>query len=154
MSLLGSFVVFLAAEIAIAAPGPPPPSFILEMTKQISSTQTPATFERYAALLADDLVVTVDGKQVAADKAAWLAAERHRLGKVDRHLLGYVPGRDTILVFDEYDDRSDLPPGPLSDSRYLTRALQYVLGDDHLIHCIRIVQSDGILWSTPRRRNH
>lgn len=117
------------------------------MAKVVAPTLTTATFDAYAKLLADDLTVTVDGKAVAADKAAWLAAERHRLGKVDRTMVAHVEGYDTLLVIDRYDDRSDLPdrPGLLFDPRYLIRAVQYQTGSDHLVHAIRIVQSPGLL---------
>ena len=130
---------------AVAAPPPPPPIFINEMAKRIVPTQTTRSFDQYADGLADDLTISINGAHVAAGKAAWIAAERHKLGKVDRHVLGFVEGPDSILVIDRYDDRSDLPSSPtlLFDPRYKTRATQYSVGRDHLIHVIRILDVDG-----------
>ena len=132
-----------------ASPPPPPPAFIDVAAKQLVQTQTSASFDRYANLLADDLSVTVDGKVIATNKRDWLAIERARLGKIDRHLYGYAEGRDNLLVFDRFDDRSDerCPQGGtcVFDPRYHARAVQYQFGPDHVVHSIRIVQSDGIL---------
>jgi hypothetical protein len=120
---------------------------IVEIAGHLVPTRTAATFDLYAADLASDLTVWIDGKEIAASKASWLAQERHRLGKVDRHVLGYVPGYDSILVFDQFDDRSDVRDGPnaVYDARYKTRALRYRVGPDHLVHEIRIVEADGIM---------
>lgn len=144
-------LALMPADAALASPGPPPPAYIVDIAAHLVVTQTPATFERYAADLAGDLTVWVDGKEVASSKAAWLALERHRLGKVDRRALGYVAGRDSILIIDQFDDRSDLPDDPnmLFDPRYETRALRYRFGPDHLIHEIRIVETDGVLHASP-----
>lgn len=137
----------IAAKAAFASPGPPPPAYIVDIAGHLVATPTAATFDRYAADLASDLTVWDNGKEIASNKAAWIAQERHRLGKVDRRALGYVAGRDSILVIDQFDDRSDLPDYPhmLFDPRYETRALHYRVGPDHLIHEIRIVETDGVL---------
>ena len=94
-------------------------------------------------------MVTLNGKTIAANKADWLAIERARLGKVDRSVYGYAEGRDNILVFDRFDDLSDehCPQGGtcVFDPRSHARAVQYQLGPDHLVHSIRIVESDGFL---------
>jgi hypothetical protein len=150
--VMAAFIASLmGGTAAVASVPPPPPAYIDELAKQIVPTQTVETFDRYASSIADDVTVSVDGKQVAASKTAWIAVERHRLGKVDRHVLGYVEGYDSILVIDRFDDRSDLPTSPnmLFDPRYKTRALQYQFGADHLIHAIRIVQEDGIIQTSP-----
>lgn len=137
------------ASLTAASPPPPPPSFVDDVAKQLVPTQTSATFDRYASLLANDLTVTIDGKKIAANKAEWLAIERSRLGKIDRSVYGYAEGRDNVLVFDRYDDRSDEhcpePHTCVFDPRSHARAVQYQLGPDHLVHSIRIVQSDGFL---------
>ncbi len=88
---------------------------------------------------------------MAATKAAWIAIERKRLGKVDRTVLGFVEGYDNVLVFDRFDDRSGVPTAPDTsyDARYKTRASQYAVGPDHLVHAIRIVQADGAFRSSP-----
>lgn len=132
---------------ARASVPPPPPEYITDMAKVVAPTLTATSFAAYAKLLGNDLTVTIDGKPVATSKAAWFATERHRLGKVDRTMVAHVEGYDTLLVIDRYDDRSDLPDDPkiLFDPRYVIRAVQYQVGDNHLIHTIRIVQSPGLL---------
>jgi hypothetical protein len=139
----------MSASSVIASPPPPPPAFIDDLAKQLVQTQTSASFAAYASLLADDLTVTLDGKMIAANKAEWLAIERARLGKIDRSVYGYAEGRDNLLVFDRFDDRSDEHCAQGStcifDPRYHARAVQYQIGPDHLVHSIRIVQSDGFL---------
>lgn len=145
-------LVFLAGlalpSSTVASPPPPPPSFVDDIAKQLVA-QTPASFARYTSLLADDLTVTLDGTRIAASKAEWLAIERPRLGQIDRSVYGYAEGHDNILVFDRFDDRSDerCPQGRtcVFDPRYHARAVLYQLGPDHLVHAIRIVQSDGFL---------
>ena len=148
----GALLLFATSSLAsatAASPPPPPPSFIDDVARQLVPTQTPATFDRYASLLADDLTVTLDGKRIATSKAGWLAIERSRLGKINRSVYGYAEGRDNLLVFDRYDDRSDehCPEAHTCafDPRYHARAVQYELGPDHLVHSIRIMQSDGFL---------
>jgi hypothetical protein len=146
-------LLFLAssafASSAIASPPPPPPAFVDDIAKQLLPTQTSASFNRYVGLFADKLTVTLNGNTIAANKADWLAIEKARLGKVDRSVYGYAEGRDSILVFDRFDDLSDehCPPGGtcVFDPRSLARAVQYQLGPDHLVHSIRIVESDGFL---------
>ena len=144
--LLGSSMF---ASSAAASPPPPPPAFVDDTAKQLIQTQTSANFDRYAGLLADDLTVTLDGRMIAANKANWLKIERSRLGKTHRSVYGYAEGRDNLLVFDRFDDRSDehCPQGGtcVFDPRYHARAAQYEFGPDHLVHFIRIVQSDGFL---------
>jgi hypothetical protein len=143
------FATSMLGSTTAASPPPPPPTFIDDIAKELVRTQTAASFDRYAALLADDLSVTLDGRIIAANKAEWLAMERRRLGKIDRSVYGYAEGRDNILVFDRFDDRSDVHcrqgPTCVFDPRYHARAVQYQFGADHLVHFIRIVQSDGFL---------
>ncbi|WP_145612359.1 hypothetical protein [Nitrospirillum amazonense] len=143
--VIGAF--WLIGDMAVAAPPPPPPLFVLEIAKQVVPTQTAESFDRYAAILADDLTVTTDGKEVARSKHDWLVDERRRIGRVDRQVIGHSEGYRSILVVDRYDDQSDLPPGPLYHDHYLTRAVQYELGDDQLVHAIRIVQSGMIFFN-------
>jgi hypothetical protein len=123
--------------------------FVDDAARQLVLTPTPASFASYASLLANDLTVTQDGKTIAATKAEWLAIEHARLGKIDRSVYGYAEGHDNILIFDRVDDGSDehCPQGHacVFDPRYHARAVQYQLGPDHLVHAIRIVQSDGFL---------
>ena len=153
MSRTTSALLLLAsstfASSTAASPPPPPSSFVDDVAKQLVQTQTSASFDRYAGLLADDLTVTLDGNMLAANKADWLKIERLRLGKIDRSVYGYAEGRDNLLVFDRFDDRSDqhCPQGGtcVFDPRYHARAVQYQFGADHLVHSIRIVQSDGFL---------
>lgn len=137
------------ASSAVASPPPPPPSFIDEIARRLLPTQTPATIDDYARLLADNLTVTIDGKTVADTKQQWLGMVRQRLGRVDRTVEAYAEGRDSILVFDDFDDKSDehCPAGRtcIFDPRYHARAVKYQVGADHLIHDIRIVQTDGFL---------
>lgn len=137
-------------HIAAASPPPPPPTFIDELAQRIVPTQTTGSFDQYTSALADDLTISINGALVTSGKAAWIAAERHRLGKVDRRVLAFVEGHDSILVIDRYDDRSALPtsPGLLFDPRYKTRAVQYSVGSDHLVHAIRILDVDGFVLKT------
>ncbi|WP_242152424.1 hypothetical protein [Sphingomonas sp. BAUL-RG-20F-R05-02] len=136
----------LAAPV-LASPGPPPPDYIVEAAKHLVPTQTAATFDGYADELAGDVTVWVDGEKIASNKADWLVMERRRVGKVDRRVLGYAVGYNTILVFDQFDDRSALPDNPdmVFDSRFLTRAVQYRFGPDHMIHAIHVTQTEGVL---------
>jgi len=142
----GSALSMMLASSVEASVQPPPPAFIDELAKQIVPTPTTSSFERYVAAFADDLTVSIDGKQIAASKADWVAAERPRLGKVDRFVVGFAEGYDALLVIERYDDRSNLPSSPtmLFDPRYKARAVRYAVGSDHLIHSIQIVQTDGI----------
>lgn len=149
---IGALVLFASLAVpssTAASPPPPPPSFVDDIAKQLVPTQTRASFATYASLLADDLTVTLDGTRIAGNKAEWLAIEQPRLGRIDRSVYGYAEGHDNILVFDRFDDRSDerCPPGHacVFDPRYHSRAVQYQLGPDHLVHAITIVQSDGFL---------
>ncbi len=110
------------------------------------SQPTASSFDDYAAAFAPELAVTLNGKLISSTKAAWIAAERHRLGKVDRFVVAFAEGYDALLVIERYDDRSDLPSSPamLFDPRYKARALRYGVGPDHLVHTIRIVETDGV----------
>lgn len=137
----------MCADPVGASVQPAPPAFIDALATQIVPTQTDSTFDQYLAALADDLTVTVDEKQVAENKADWAAAERHRIGKVDRFVIGFAEGYDAILIIERYDDRSNLPSSSsiLFDPRYKARAVRYAVGADHLIHAIQIVQTDGVL---------
>jgi hypothetical protein len=149
------FIAMTGASVASAAPPPPPPAFMDLIAKQLVPTQTVASFDRYAAFLANDLKVTVDGREIAANKSAWLAIERNRLGKVDRLVYGFAEGSDKLLVLDRFDDRSDehcpTEGACVFDSRYHVRATQYQIGPDHLVHAIRILESDSFL-RTPETR--
>jgi hypothetical protein len=102
----------------------------------------------YAALFADDLHVFLNDNEIVQDKAAWITSQKARLGKVDRNVIGYSEGQDSVLVVDQYDDRSALPirPGLIFDSRFVTRAERYQFGPDHLIHEVRMVQGGGMPW--------
>ena len=140
---------------AIASPPPPPPQFIDDIARQLIPTPTPESLDKYAGLLANDLKVTINDSEVAASKPAWLAMERERLGKVDRFVYGYAEGRDNILIMDRFDDRSDehCPLGDrcLFDPRWHARAVRYEIGRDHLVHAIRIFETDSI-FQIPRDR--
>jgi hypothetical protein len=143
----------LAPAAALASP-PPPPEFVSRAGAVLADDLTPQTFDAYAAAFADDLHVFVDGREVAPDKATWLQAEKRLLGKVERHVLGGALGRDNLLLVDEYDDRSDVPPNPnfLADPRFVTRALRFSFGPDHLVHELRIVQGGGFWMSAASLR--
>jgi hypothetical protein len=139
----------LLSTPAIAAPPPPPPAFIDDLAAKLVPTPTTATFDQYAALLAKDLKVTLNGTEVAPSKADWLKIERARLGKIDRHVYGYADGRDNILIMDRFDDRSDehCPSGHecAFDPRWHSRAVRYEIGPDHLVHAIRILDTDTFM---------
>jgi len=139
----------VSASTVSASVAPPPPSFIDDIAKQIVPAPTASSFDHYVAVFADDLTVTMDGKQIAPNKVAWVATERHRLGKVDRFVVGFAKGYDALLVIERYDDRSGISPEMLADPRYTARAVRYAVGSDHLVHNIQIVQTDGIL-QTPK----
>ncbi|WP_294197237.1 hypothetical protein [uncultured Sphingomonas sp.] len=138
-------VSLMSGGASFASPGPPPPDYIMASVKRVVPTATATTFDASVADLAPDLTVTVNGETVARDKAAWVATERHRLGKLDRRVLSYTLGWDSILVLDQYDDHSDVPPGAFSDARPRTRAVRYAFGEDHLVHTIRIVETEGLM---------
>jgi hypothetical protein len=145
----GAIALGAIAVPVAASPPPPPPSFIDTIASELLPTPTSESFERYAALLADDLVVTLNGTEIAPNKAGWLAIQRRRLGKVDRSVYGYAEGRDNVVIFERVDDRSDehCPPGHgcFFDPRDHTRAVRYEIGPDHLVHAIRIIESEGFL---------
>ena len=155
LSLALGFWSFSTSTFALAAPPPPPPEFIDQIAQQLLPTPTLDNFDRYAAPLADDLKVTINGSEVASSKAAWLAIQRQRLGKLDRFVYGYAEGRDNILIMDRFDDRSDehCPSGEacVFDPRWHARALRYKIGADHLVHLIRILETNGI-FQVPRER--
>ncbi|WP_140851272.1 hypothetical protein [Sphingomonas glacialis] len=146
MTVRGLAVSMMLTSGAIASAPPAPPVFIDELATRIVPTQSAASFDAYCATFANDLTVTVDGKRIAGNKAAWVAAEHHRLGKVDRFVVGFAEGYDALLVIERYDDRSDLPVSPsvLFDPRYKARAVRYAVGPDHLIHTIQIAETDGV----------
>lgn len=141
------------ATASYAAPPPPPPAFVDAIAQQLIATPSAASFDQYAALFAGDLKVTLNGHQVASSKPAWLAIERQRLGKVDRFVYGFAEGRDNILIMDRFDDRSDehcwSGSRCLFDPRWHARAVRYDIGADHLVHAIRILDTDSI-FRTPR----
>ena len=145
-------VLTLLPFAARAAPPPPPPEFIDNAARVLSADLTPQNFEDHANLFADDLHVFEDGRLIASNKSLWLDRERGQLGKVERHLIGYAEGRDNVLIVDEFDDRSGLPvrPGLLFDPRFVTRAVRYSFGEDHLVHEVRLVQGGGF-WMSMRR---
>lgn len=153
LTLVTVFGSFSTATPALAAPPPPPPVFIDQIAQQLLPTPSEANFDHYAALLAGNLKVFVNGDAVASGKPAWLAIERQRLGKVDRFVYGFAEGRDNVLIMDRFDDRSDehCPPGDkcIFDPRWHARAVRYDIGADHLIHDIRILDTDSI-FQVPR----
>ena len=138
-----------------SSPPPPPPQFIDDIARQLIPTPTAESLDRYAALLANDLKVTVNEVEVAASKPAWLAIQRERLGKIDRFVYGYAEGRDNILIMDRFDDRSDeaclAGHSCLFDPRWHARAVRYEIGPDRLVHAIRILETDGI-FEVPGQR--
>lgn len=133
---------------AASSPPPPPPKFIDDIARQLIPTPSATNLDQYAALLANDLKVTVNGVETTASKSAWLAIQRDRLGKTDRFVYGYAVGRDNILVMDRFDDRSDAAcltgHSCTFDPRWHARAVRYEIGPDHLIHAIRILETDSI----------
>lgn len=148
----GAVCLALSLGAALASPPPPPPEYVNNATETLLGELTPKTIDVYASLFADDLHVFQDGRLIAAGKAAWLALERDRLGKVERHVIGHAEGRDNILIVDVFDDRSGLPvrPGLLFDPRFITRAARYQFGSDRLIHEIRFVEGGGFwISATP-----
>ena len=130
---------------ARAAPPPPPPEFIDNAAQALSADSSAQSFATYSNLFADDLRVFQDGHLLSSDKKSWLSGEQARLGNVERLLIGVAEGYDNVLIVERVDDRSSLPVGPglLFDARFVTRAVRYGFGDDHLIHEVRIVQGGG-----------
>lgn len=97
----GALVLIVASALAssaIASPPPPPPSFVDGVAKQLVQTQSPASFARYANMLANDLTVTLDVKMIAASKPEWLTIEKPGLGTIDRSVYEYAEGGDNTLV--------------------------------------------------------
>jgi hypothetical protein len=146
-------VAAVAAPTYAFSPPPPPPAFIDDIARQLLPNPSADNFDRYAALLASDLEVTLNGHRQAKGKPAWLAIERQRLGKVDRFVYGYSEGRDSILIMDRFDDRSDehCPSGSgcVFDPRWHARAVRFDIGPDRLVHAIRILETDNI-FVTPK----
>ena len=140
---------------AIAAPPPPPPQFVDDIARRLLPAPSLPSFDDYAALLANDLKVTVNGKVVARSKPEWLAIERQHLSKAGRYAYALAEGRDNILIIDRFDDRSDehCPPahGCLFDPRWHSRAVRYQLGMDHLIHAIDMLEAESIFQFPARR---
>lgn len=147
-----AFIGLLWAVSAAAAPPPPPPQYIVDLAKTLVA---PVTLDRLTAMsgsFAPDLKVSVNGKTTINGKAAWLVAERKLVGKIDRRVIAYSPGYADLMIFDQFDDRSGLPNNAnmLFDPRYVTRAIRYQFGPDHLVHEIRILQG-GVYVSPPDR---
>jgi hypothetical protein len=145
--LLATFL-FLAARPASAAPPPPPPGYIADAAQALMEDVTPQNFEVYAAAFASDLHVFLNDREIAPNKAAWIALQRSRLGKVDRSVIGHSEGWDSVFIVGQYDDRSGLPVGQglIFDPRFVTRAERYQFGPDHLIHELRMIQGGGMPW--------
>jgi|SRR5579884_2266743 len=148
--------LFAAGSIAApvgASPPPPPPRFAQAIAEQLITTPSEANFAAYAALLADDLTVIANGRKIAANKREWLSLEQARLERVDRFVYGFAADNHSVLILDRFDDRSDehCPTGHkcIFDPRWVARAMRYEIGADHLVHQIRILQTDSLM-QTPR----
>lgn len=150
--LLGLFVASLGT-LARSAPPPPPPQFAQDIAEQLVATPSEKNFASYSGLMANDLTVIENGHTIAASKAEWLSTERTRLGRVDRFVYGFSVDGRSVLILDRSDDRSDehCPGGDkcIFDPRWVARAIRYEIGADHLIHQIRILETDSIM-QTPR----
>ena len=136
---------------ALAAPPPPPPKFVDDIAQRLVATPSAESFDSYAALLANDLKVTVNGNEVARGKPAWLAIERQRLGKVGRYVYGYAEGRDDIRFDDRSDEHCRSVDRCAIDPRWHARAVRYEIGADHLVHAIDLLETDSI-FRTPASR--
>ena len=153
MHLLVGLLAASFGTLASASPPPPPPEFVQNIAEKLVAAPTETNFPTYSGLLADDLTVIANGHTIAASKDVWLSVERARLGRVDRLVYGFAADNHSVLVFDRFDDRSDehCPPGHecIFDPRWVARAVRYEIGADHLVHQIRILQTDSIM-QTPR----
>ena len=153
MRLLVGLFAASFGTYASASPPPPPPEFVQKIAEQLVRPPTESNFADYSGLLADDLTVIANGRAIAARKGKWIRAERARLGKVDRFVYGFAADTHSVLILDRFDDRSDehCPPGHhcFFDPRSKARAVRYEIGADHLVHQIRILQTDSIM-QTPR----
>lgn len=147
-TLLLAISLSFTAGVASAAPPPPPPEYIANAAQTLTAQITPDNFGAYAAVFASDTRVFLDGAVIAANKATWTALQKALVGKVDRKIIGYSEGINSLFVVDQYDDRSALATSTnlLLDARYVTRAEVYEFGPDHLIHQVRIVQGGGMPW--------
>jgi hypothetical protein len=153
MRLLAGLLASSIGGFANASPPPPPPQIIENIAEQLLPTPTTPSFGAYSSLFANDLTVTMNGRTLAANKGEWLAIERARLGKIDRFVYGFAADRDSVLILDRFDDQTDehCPPGHkcLFDPRWVARAVRYEIGADHLVHHMRILQTNSIM-QTPR----
>jgi hypothetical protein len=148
LAALGMIALSVGGTARASVP-PPPPEFVDAIARQLEANPTAATFDSYAALFADDLIVTFNGRTVAHNKTEWLAIERSHLGHSSRFVYGFSADPGSILMLDRFDETSDehCPAGQtcLFDPRWVARAFRYEIGPDHLIHAIRILQTNSIL---------
>jgi hypothetical protein len=153
MRLLAGLAASWMGSFANASPPPPPPQIIQNIAEQLLPTPTRSTFGAYSALFANDLTVTMNGRTLAANKEEWLTIEKARLGKIDRFVYGFAADHDSVLILDRFDDQTDehCPPGDkcVFDPRWVARAVRYDIGADHLVHHMRILQTNSIM-QTPR----
>jgi hypothetical protein len=153
MRLLAGLLALWMSSFANASPPPPPPRIIQNIAEKLLPTPNTTSFGAYSGLFANDLTVTMNGRTVAANKGEWLAIERARLGKIDRFVYGFAADNDSVLILDRFDDHTDehCPPGDkcVFDPRWVARAVRYEIGADHLVHHMRILQTNSIM-QTPR----
>lgn len=145
-AMLLAFLTLLPRPVS-ASPPPPPPEYVDQMAKVLVTD--PTSFDSFAALFSDDLKVFVNGRQVASDKATWLAFERIHLAHERRRVIGHSESPTEIVVVDVFDDLTGVPANMEVDPRPITRTIRCVVGLDQLIHELDIVQG-GSFWRPVR----
>lgn len=136
------------ALLAVASPSAsnavptPPPSFAQEnVAKALVRAFNAKDVEGYGALLADDVQVFEDGKQVASTKAEWLGSFGPKLsakGIGFKLFPGYIGAGRILFVeyFASHGSGGKPVPGDCCDSY---DAVSYALRGDRIVAIYRIV---------------
>jgi len=138
----------ISALPAWAAPPPPPPEHISNARVLLTSAEP--ELGKITALLAEDIIISENGKAVATGKEASLKMIASNMRARARRTVAFSAGYEEILVIDTYDyvPMTGIPPGMLVDPRMAGRSTLYQFGSDRLIHGVSISVARGFL-ATP-----
>ncbi|WP_157222488.1 hypothetical protein [Novosphingobium sp. AP12] len=132
-------------SVTFAAPAPPPPPGVTELASKISDTLTPATFDQYASLFADDVKVYSNEKLLAGSKAEWLVIARKISEKWSITKIDSAIDPSSVLISETVSSIAPYRPGVISDCCYWARASRYSISSSKLINEVRFLES-GSYW--------
>jgi hypothetical protein len=135
---------------ASASPPPPSPEHIWSAGEALRAPERQSA-TRIAALFADDVRATPNGKAIAQRRAAWLKWREHDTGCATKRVIGYSasssrPGSEgELLIVEAYDtvDRSDRSATISPDPWMATRSTLYVFGPDRRIRSVIMSETAG-----------